>query len=148
MRGHVAPDAVAKSIFAEKTLEHEQKRLAFAVGNVVEGVVGLRLVRDRLLDRMSCRSGIAFHLQFPGDAGAPCRIARNNVLQPDFPLRIETGGAFRSHPRGKTFVEPEIVPPRHGHEIAKPHVRSLVRNHFVNALPRYGGGFLGIEKQC
>ena len=62
MRGDVAPDAVAKSVLAEKTLEHKQKRLAFAVSDVVEGAVGLRLVRDRLLDRVSCRSGIAFHL--------------------------------------------------------------------------------------
>ncbi len=147
MRGHVAPDAVAKSIFAEKTFEHKQKRLAFAVGDVVKGAVRLRLVRDRLLDRVSCRSCIAFHGQFLGDAGAPRRIARNIVLQPDFPLRIETRGAFRSHPGGKTFVEPEIVPPRHGHEIAKPLMRGLVRDHFVNALPRRGGRFLGIEKQ-
>ena len=43
-------------------------------------------------------------------------------------------GAFRPHPGSEPFVEPEIVPPRHGHEIAEPLVGDLVRDHFVNAL--------------
>ena len=63
-------------------------------------------------------------------------------------MRIETRSAFRPQPAGKTFIEPEIVPPCHGHEIAEPHVRGLVRDHFVNALLRRGRGFFGIEKQC
>src|SRR5713101_5103118 len=41
MRGHVTPDAVAKSILAKKTFEHEQKRLAFAIGCWIGCVVDL-----------------------------------------------------------------------------------------------------------
>ena len=147
MRGHVAPDAVAKSIFAEKTFEHEQERLAFAVGDVVKGTVCFHFIRDRLLNRMSCRSCIALHGQFLGDTGATRRIARNIFLQPDFPLGVETRGAFRPHPGGETFVQPKIVPPRHRHQIAEPLVRGFVGDHFVNALPCSGRRFLRIEKQ-
>ena len=43
-------------------------------------------------------------------------------------------GAFRPHPGSESFVEPEIVPPRHGDEITEPLVGHLVRDHFINAL--------------
>ena len=43
-------------------------------------------------------------------------------------------GAFRPHPGSEPFVEPEIVPPRHGDEITEPLVGHLVRDHFINAL--------------
>ncbi len=62
MRGHVAPNSVTKNIFAKKTLQHEQERLPFAISDIVEGIVSFRFVGDRLLDWMSCRSCIAFHL--------------------------------------------------------------------------------------
>ena len=55
--------------------------------------------------------------------------------------------AFRAHPGSKSFVEPKIVPPRHRHQVAKPLMSGLVRNHFINALPRCGGRFLGIKEQ-
>ncbi len=46
-------------------------------------------------------------------------------------------------PRRKPFVEPHVVPPRHGDEIAKPHVRDLVGEHAGDGLfraERRGGG--------
>src|ERR1044072_7530773 len=56
-------------------------------------------------------------------------------------------GAFAAHPRGKSFIEPEIVPPSHGHEIPKPHVRHLMCNDLINILLSLGGGVLRIEKK-
>ena len=55
--------------------------------------------------------------------------------------------AFAAHPRSKPFIEPEIVPPCHCHEIAKPLMCGLVRDDFIDALPRRGGRFLGIKEQ-
>src|SRR4029077_10678316 len=120
MRGHVTPDAVAKSIFAKKAFEHEEKRLAFAVGDVVKGTVRFRLICDGLLDRVGCRSCIAFHFQFLGNASASTGVARSIFLERDFPLGVEMRGAFRAHPGSKAFVEPKIVPPRHRYQVAKP----------------------------
>src|ERR1700745_3227275 len=111
MHGHITPDAVAKTIFPKKTFEHEEKRLAFAVGDIVKGTVCFRLICDGLLDRVRCRSCIAFHFQFLGNASASSWVARSIFLEPDFPLRIEMRGAFRAHPGSKAFVEPKIVPP-------------------------------------
>ena len=94
---------------------------------------------------MRCRSGIAFHCLFPGNASASRRIARQISAEPNFPFRVEMGRAFRAHPGGEPFVKPQIVPPGHGHEIAKPLVRHLVREHFVDILLRLSRGIFWIK---
>ncbi len=40
----------------------------------------------------------------------------------------------RLHPVGEPFVEPQVVPPRHGHQVAEPLVRDLVRGNGENVL--------------
>ncbi len=40
------------------------------------------------------------------------------------------------HPAGEALVEPEIVPPAHGDEVAEPLVRQLVGNHHCHPLLR------------
>ena len=57
------------------------------------------------------------------------------------------GGAFAPHPGSEPFVEPEIVPPSHGHEVAEPLVRGLVRDHLINALLGGCGRFLRVEQK-
>ena len=79
---------------------------------------------------------IAFHRRFLRHAAAAGRIARDFALEPNFPLRIEIRAALAAHPGGESFVQPEIVPPGHRHEIAEPLVGDLVRDDFVDALFR------------
>ena len=55
--------------------------------------------------------------------------------------------ALRSHPGGKTFVQPKIVPPCHRDEIAKPHVRHFVGDDREDILLISGRGFFRIEKE-
>ena len=148
VRGHVFAEALAKNIFPEKTFQHPDKRQALSVSDVIEGAVRFRFGCDRLLDGVRGRAGVAFHRAFLPDAITPRRIARRVFAQPGFPLRIEFRRALRPHPRREPFVEPEIVPPRHRDEIAEPHVGRLVRDHFVDALLRLGGRFLGIEQEA
>ena len=57
----VFANAVAENFFAQKTFEHANERLAFFVGDVVEGAIRFRLGRDRLLNRMGGRTCVAFH---------------------------------------------------------------------------------------
>ena len=35
---------------------------------------------------------------------------------------------------GKAFIEPQVIPPLHGHEVAEPHVRDLVQKDIENGL--------------
>ena len=94
---------------------------------------------------MCCRSCVTFHRLFPGDTNAPRGIARQISSQPNLPLRIEIRGAFRAHPGGEPFVEPQIVPPGHRHKIAEPLMRHLVREHFVDVLLRLRRGIFRIK---
>ena len=145
MRVNVAADSIPEDVLAKKALQYPQKRLALFVSYIVEGAIGFGLRSDRLLNRMRGRTRIAFHGRFLGDSGAPRRISRQFPRQPDFPLRVELRGAFAAHPRGESFVEPEVVPPSHRDEVAKPHMGHLMRQHFVDILLRIGGGILRIE---
>src|SRR5437868_12197423 len=109
----VAPDAIAEWVFPQKKFKHPEKGLPFLVGNVLKRIIRFPLGRDRLLDGVGGRAGVALHCLLLRDSDSPGRIARNRFLEPDFPLWIETGRTLASHPRGETFIQPEIVPPRH-----------------------------------
>src|SRR4030095_2381674 len=106
----------------------------FFVSYIVEGAVGFGLGRDRLLDRMSCRPRVAFHCCLFGDSHPASWIPREFPAQPDFPLWIKMRCAFGAHPRGKSFVEPKIIPPRHCHEIAEPLMRHFMCEDLVDIL--------------
>ncbi len=147
VRRDVFADAVAENIVAEKTLEHANDRLPFAVGDFVEGAVRFRLGRDRLLHRMRGRARVGLHRRILRRTDPPGRIARDIAAQPFIPLGIEMIGALRAHPGGEAFVQPEIVPPRHRDEIAKPLVRHLVRDDREDVLLRVSRGSFRIEKQ-
>src|SRR6185312_16771475 len=113
MRSHVTTDAVAERVSPEISLEHADQRLALVVGDGVERRHGYAGVWNGLLDRMR---------------GAP-RIERHGELllavavEPGLPLRIEMLCCLLLHPARKALVEPEIVPPAHGDEVAEPLMR-------------------------
>ena len=137
MRSHVAADAVAKRAFAEIVFQHADEGLPLVIGDAVERDHRLALVGDRLLDRMR---------------GA-ARVERHGVLllavaiEPGFPLRIELLGRLFLHPAGKALVEPEIVPPAHGDEIAEPLMRHLMCDDAEDAAPGAVRIGRGIEQQ-
>src|SRR5437870_11645411 len=111
MRRHVTANSFSKHIFAEKTFQHPQKRLALFVSYVVESAVGFGLGRDRLLDRMSGRARVAFDCCFFGDSDAAGWIPREFPAQRDFPLWIEMRCTFGTHPRGICFNQPKSILP-------------------------------------
>ena len=80
MRGDVTANSIAENVFAEKALQHSQKRLAFFVSDIVKSAVGLRFSRDALLDRVRGRSRVALHRGLLRDTGTPGRIARHTSL--------------------------------------------------------------------
>jgi hypothetical protein len=54
---------------------------------------------------------------------------------------MQAVGGARFHPRGEAFVQPQVVPPRHGDQIAEPLVRDFVRGHQEGGfLVGLGGG--------
>src|SRR3546814_20762432 len=63
------------------------------------------------------------------------------------PVGVEMVARLGLHPARETFVEPQIVPPRHGDEVAEPLVRDLVRLHGIDRLPCRIAGDLRIVEQ-
>src|SRR5436309_1678359 len=96
---------------------------------------------------MSGRSRIAFHRYFLGNSDTPARIPRELPAQPDFPLWIEMRGAFGTHPRCKSFIKPQVVPPTHRYQVAEPLVRHFVRENLVDILLCFRGGTFRIKQK-
>src|SRR5437762_14324156 len=100
MRSDVPANTIAENVFAEKTLQHSQERLPLFVSDIIESAVGFRLRRDGLLNRMRCRSCVAFHRLFLRASDAPCAVALKFSSYPVFPFRAAVRGASRAHARG------------------------------------------------
>ena len=63
-------------------------------------------------------------------------ILRHKVIPSQIDV-FEAFGIVHAHPRnhiGKRFIEPEVRPPFHRHEVAEPHVRNLMENSVINIL--------------
>lgn len=133
----IAAHAVAKDGLAEPLLDHAEHGLAFFVGDLVEGVARLALGFHRLLDRVRGRPRVQ-----PHGSLAACHRA-----QPRLPFGMPPRHLLRAHPAREALVQPQVIPPRHGHEIAKPLVRDLVRHDAVDALALRQAARRRVEKQ-
>ena len=114
----VGADAATKRLLAQPRLEHAQEAAALLVGDAVERALGLALGGDRLVDRMGAGAGVEVHRPLTAFVG----------LERDPPLGMEALARLGRHPLGERLVEPEVVPPGHGHQVAEPLVRDLVRH--------------------
>ncbi len=137
VRRHVGAQALAEALLAHVGLEHAQEGLALDVGDGVEGVGGLVLVLDRSLDRMGALARIEVqHL-----------LALGDVVQVGPPFGMEVFGGLGRHPGSEALVEPEIVPPGHGHQVAEPLVRQFVGVGLEGELPRAFRTLLRVDQQ-
>ena len=134
--GHIAAHALAEFGIAHIARDHRDHVPALAVGDRIEGFVDLRIGRDRL---MNCP---------PGDQGVG--VHRGEPLGQCPGPDVERWAPFvadpKAHPVGETFVEPDIVPPRRGHQIAEPLVRQLVADDHAEPALLPGRGLI-IEHQ-
>ena len=112
----VRPHAVPEDLGPDVLLEHPQHGTALFVGQEVEHPLGLLGRADRVLDR-------------PGGVHAvdgQRRLAGGGEPHPAVPRRPEGVDAEGLHEGGEGLVEPDPLPPAHGHQVAEPHVRQLV----------------------
>ena len=115
----IAGHAAAELLGPDPQLEHADHRRALLVGDGVEGGGDVALTLDRLADAAGGEQPILAH--------GVVRLA--HALGGLSPRRVEGLHRLRAHPVGECLVEPEIVPPGHGHHVAEPEVRELVRFH-------------------
>ena len=118
MVGEVGPQALDEPVLADERHQLLQHAGALAVGDGVEVGHRLRHVGDVAADRVGGRGhvlAVALHLA-DGEEGRPL------VGE----LRAVDAGPVRG-PRRERLVEPQIVPPPHGHQVPEPHVGHLVQ---------------------
>ena len=123
--GDVAAHAGAPCVGADVILQHVDHRRALAVGDSIEGLAGLLHGLHVLDHRAGGRIGVAPHRPAAGVGGVHVVLV---------PLRMQLAGRAPLHPGGEALVEPQVVPPRHGHQVAEPLVGDLVRRGGEHAL--------------
>ena len=109
---------------------------ALGVGDPVKVLTGGLQIGDVGDDRM--RGGVLVLHIGPGFAARGEGGPRAGVLG-------GLGHGQGAHVVGEGLLEPEVVPPRHGHQIPEPHVRHLVHDRVRPAL-ELGLGGLGLEE--
>ena len=117
--------------------EHGHNRRPFVVSDGIEGLHRLFRAGDRLQDWVRRWLRIRALALLENVLG----------LEPGAPLGMQRVGCMCLHPAREAFVEPEIIPPRHGHEIAEPLVRHLVTNDQEEQLPITLRRGLRVEKK-
>ena len=118
-------NAFLPHVGAGEPLEHRDDRLALFIGDRVERLIGLLDGPHRLNDRVRAGESVDFHR----------RVARPDMVKVGAPIGMEMLGRAARHPAGEALVKPQIVPPRHGDEIAEPLVRHFVRLDPEDGLP-------------
>ena len=120
---HIGLNARLPRILAGIAFQHGDDRFTLLIGDGVERLVHLIDGGDLLHDRMGGGERIEAHRRLaPVDAG-----------QQHFPVGLQLVRHLGRHPAGKAFIQPQIVPPRHGDKVAEPLVRHFMRDGFVNA---------------
>ena len=71
------------------------------------------------------------HSRITGHCALPVKSQR---LGQRTPFGIEVVGGLRRHPRREPLVQPQVVPPRHGNEVAEPLVRHFVSDDIEDVL--------------
>lgn len=111
-----------KLIFCDQKKELLESRSSFLIGDSVKDGKGLGCIGNSASDGMV---GILPFIIFV----AP------NLAIPEVEVRLESElileglQAVAGHPLSKALIEPEIVPPLHGHVVAEPMMRQLVGDH-------------------
>ena len=124
MVGEVLANATAERLGAQVLLEHPDDRGALFVG-------------ERVVHRLGIVGGD--HVELDGPGGRQ-RIdgegfgASQPEADPAVPVGTVGIGGHRLAERREGLLQPNAVPPPHGHEVAEPHVGDLVRNDVDGAL--------------
>ena len=124
MGAHIGTHTLSEGHLTGIVFQHPDDRLTLLIG---DGVKDLRDLLDRI-DRLNHRMCRGLSIEVKG-----CFLARF-FLQPDLPVRMHPVGDAGLHPRGKALIEPDIIPPGHGDQIAEPLMRHLVGHGGIDVL--------------
>ncbi|MCY1171662.1 hypothetical protein D9M73_117800 [compost metagenome] len=122
---HVAADTVAERVRTQCRFHHADDGLALGIGDAVKALANLVDGFDMADDRVRTRCRIDLQRAFAVLRHCGCRR---------IPIGVEIDARLVLHPRGETLVEPQIIPPFHGDQIAEPLVRHFMRDDGEDTL--------------
>ena len=117
----VNPQAFLHLLGADERGEHADHSRTLRVRHVVEDLVDLVGPADRDVD------GVGPHKRVGGECS---NEVSGDVTLPDLPLWVKNVAGHVLHVCRKAFVEPNVVPPLHCHEVPEPLMCCLVGNHY------------------
>ena len=130
------PQTVAKVLLAEIFSEHTNDARAFGIAHRVEDCADLRGMMHLDFNRVGMLEAV----------GAQCGAEVGlKELCPDVPFREDVVDRKIFNIRSKAFVEPQMGPPLHGHQITEPLVCDLVRDDKGDPLLVDRGRLLGVD---
>ena len=129
--------AFAEGLGTEVVLHGEQHVAGLAVGDAVEHLVDL--VGSVGLGADGAGGGLRVEVE------GVVLVGGHGLV--DVPLRVHGGHGLVLHPGGEALVEPDVVPPLHGHQVAEPLVGHLVGDDEGDFLLCADGGGLGVDEQ-
>lgn len=133
----VVGDTLEESLNTEMAGKHADSRASLEVADVIKDLVHIKSVTDRHVD---------------GVTGADTVKAESTLhalideLRPNLPFRVQVVDGVPSDPGSKAFVEPQLIPPVHGNQVAKPLVSKLVSNDIGDGVLETGIRGLLVEK--
>ena len=134
----VVADPSLEGRLAQVLLQHAQQRPTLLVRQYIEHAIAIGGCLDKEFDGASAGQRVDFE----------CGTAFQAERRPALPVRAVRVATGDLHEGGERLVQPNSVPPLHGHQVAEPHVRHLVRNHIgqVLQLELCGGGRVGQQQ--
>lgn len=120
-------NAISHNFSAKEVIHLEQETSAFAVADFVIGIDSIMCMIDCHLNRMRCRPSVFIQ--------SLCQEMESNLLSIfDVTKLLTLGETDAGRVLCKAFLEPQVIPPSHCHQVSKPHVRQLMDRDLVPHL--------------
>mmetsp|Transcript_104110 Transcript_104110/g.293600 ORF Transcript_104110/g.293600 Transcript_104110/m.293600 type:complete len:341 (+) Transcript_104110:1440-2462(+) len=123
--GEISRQTLPEVLGAEQRVDHPHDAASLGIGDRVKHLFDLLSPLDGHLNRVAIAEAVEFK--------RPALLVNNKRL-PKLPARLKLVRCKGLHPIGEALVEPEVVPPRHCHEVAEPLMGELVRYHDADSL--------------
>lgn len=113
----VVGDALEESLYAEVVGNHANGGAALEVADMVKDLVDVEGIADGDVDRVTGADAIQ---------AESVLHALVDKLGPNLPVGVQMVHSVPSDPGSEAFVEPQLIPPVHGDQVAEPLVSKLV----------------------
>ena len=131
----VLGNSFEESLLAQVVGQHADSRASLEIANVVEDLVDVKSVPDGDVNGVTGTDAVE-------SEGSLHTLV--DKLRPHLPVRVHVVNSIPTGPGSETLVQPELIPPVHGDQVAEPLVSKFVRDNVGNVVleARRSSGFI------